>query len=70
MTRVLHTALPADGTSDKALIPILRWTLRDLRPDGEFALPQFISRKSGELEQSTENVLRDYRPDILFVHRD
>jgi hypothetical protein len=70
MTRILHTALLADGSSDKALIPILRWTLRDLRPTGEFAIPWFISRKSRNLVQSTEAVLLDYQPDILFVHRD
>ncbi|MBU1242112.1 hypothetical protein KKD52_06360 [Myxococcota bacterium] len=70
MKRVLQTALLADGTSDKALIPILRWTLRDLRPEGEFSDPQFIFRRHRNLAETTEAVLREYKPDILFVHRD
>jgi hypothetical protein len=70
--RVSYTLL-ADGTSDRALMRVIGWTLRhqgasiereswaDLRP---------VPRKPQTLTDRVQATLRLYPCDILFVHRD
>jgi hypothetical protein len=70
MNAPLNSALLADGTSDRALIHIILWTLRDLRPGGEFSRIEFFPRRHDVLFQRVDDILKDYGPDILFVHRD
>ena len=62
--------LLADGTSDRALLPIIAWTLRLLRKEGAFASPIFVPRNHAPVASKIEEIIRDYGPDLLFVHRD
>jgi hypothetical protein len=67
----LRWTLLADGGSDRALRPILRWCLRGARPDALLFEPRFEIRKaSAPLEAELRRALRETDPDILFVHRD
>ncbi len=65
----LSLALLADGASDRALLPILLWALRELAPGTRFFEPEFEVRR-GKLMAEVERISRELRPDILFVHRD
>lgn len=40
----LRIALLADGASDRALLPIIRWTLTQIDPAVELAQPGFRAR--------------------------
>ena len=74
--REIRYTLLCDGSSDKALIPILSWLLNDLLPNvslqaqyadfGRLRLPPPLSA----LDQRIEKAVALYPCDILFVHRD
>jgi hypothetical protein len=70
MTSVLHMALLADGTGDRALFPVIRWTLRHLWPEGEFSQSGFFPRRHRPVSESVDEILQHYSPDIVNVHRD
>ena len=70
MTTPLYYALLADGESDRALLHIILWTLRDLWPDGEFARPDFFSRKALPIDERLREICEQYQPNLVFVHRD
>jgi len=70
MTTPLSYALLADGSSDRALLPIILWTLRKLWPEGEFVAPAFLPRKAKPIEEKVKEINERYRPDVVFVHRD
>lgn len=70
MRRPLKYGLIGDGTSDQALLPILRWSLRRLLPDTELMGIGFAARVSQPVEEFVGRFCRQYRPDITFVHRD
>ena len=65
----LRLALLAEGAGDRALLPVLTWTLRALALDVSFFEPRFEAKR-GELATEIERVSREEAPDILFVHRD
>ena len=65
----LRIALLADGSSDRALLRIIESSLRSMEPDLAIGQPSFEKRDGG-LEAAMRAVIRDHRPDILFVHRD
>jgi hypothetical protein len=67
--RALSLALLADGTSDRALLPVLTWAMRSLSPAVRFFEPEFEVRR-GDLAQELKRVAEKLHPDILFVHRD
>lgn len=68
---LLKYALLADGTSDRALLPIINWVLRRGRSDLEIAEPGFRARApSAEMREEMCATLDEFGPDILFVHRD
>jgi hypothetical protein len=69
-TNVLTYALVADGSSDRALLPILLWSLRRCLPSGTFGPPTFHPRRSRPVAEALTEVLTNYAPDIVFVHRD
>lgn len=70
----LHFTLLSDGSSDRALLPILRWLLIDLG----VALPindtwadlRRVSNPPKELHHRVKAALKLYPCDLLFVHRD
>ena len=70
----LRYTLVGDGSSDSALMPLLRWTL--LRTGTPLALlpswadPYLIRAESGGLAARLQNALELYPCDLLFVHRD
>jgi len=70
MSVVIEYALLADGTSDRALLPLIRWALRRARPEGSFAFQGFEARGGRDLAGAIQTAIHNYRPTILFVHRD
>ena len=70
----LRYTLVADGTSDRALMPLLRWTLRRLGTplllSGEWADPRRLSNRPHGLLERLQHALALYPCDLLFVHRD
>lgn len=74
----LRYSLLADGASDRALVPIINWTLERLliplpRPLGivdQFADLRQQPDPPGGLQDRIERVLRTFPCDLLFVHRD
>lgn len=74
MLKRLSFTLVADGPSDRALIPILEWALRQalgaMPIDGEYAdlreLPPRPKSLSGRIARS----MQWYPCELLFVHRD
>jgi hypothetical protein len=70
-SRILRIALLADGSSDRALLPIIEWTLRQHRPGLEIAQPGFRARVHAKpLQDEMTATIDIFDPDILFVHRD
>ncbi len=66
----LRYALVADGPSDRALLPILAWTLRQRRPPLTFAQPDVVVRGGKALDATIDETIAAYGVDLLFVHRD
>ena len=71
---VLRYTLLGEGSSDRALLPVLNWLLRHLR--GEIALePQWVDRfgmdtREPGLAHRVFAALDHYPCDLLFIHRD
>jgi hypothetical protein len=65
-------ALLADGSSDRALAPIIRWAMLEANASLRITeQPDFRVRRGGEgLDQSMRNLVKATRPALLFVHRD
>jgi hypothetical protein len=70
----IRFTLVAEGSTDKALVPILRWAvrcdprIREITP--QFAEPGNLSPPRGELAKRIGKALDLYPADLLFVHRD
>lgn len=74
--REIRYTLLCDGSSDKAIIPILSWLLKDLLPNvslqsqyADFGLLRNPPPLSA-LDKRMEKAVALYPCDILFVHRD
>lgn len=63
-------ALLGDGTSDRVLIPIIRWAIRQIDPNVVLAPPFFRHRGSDRISVAVELLINAYRPNLVFVHRD
>jgi hypothetical protein len=68
--KVWTSALLADGTSDRALIPLISRSLQDLAPNLFFADIAVADGGNGSLRDRVIKCLDDYPCDLLFVHRD
>lgn len=68
--QIVDYALIGDGTSDRALLPILSWSLRRLAPQIDFALQAFVHRGSCAIDATVDAVRSKYNPALIFVHRD
>lgn len=66
---VLRFALLADGSSDRALLPILQWVLLAAAPHLELATPGFRARGHNALREEMLATVAEHRPQLLFVHR-
>ena len=73
MQRLRYT-LVADGSSDRALLPILTWLLRQscgaIPIQAEFADLRLLPRPPKELSERINRSVELYPCDLLFVHRD
>ena len=70
----LRYTLVADGSSDRALLPILTWLLRQYRGaipiQAEFADLRRLSPSPRKLSERIDRSVELYPCDLLFVHRD
>jgi len=69
----LRFTLVADGSSDRALVPILRWALRqqlNAKPAVEFADLRKLPQRPRALSDRIARGVELYPCEILFVHRD
>lgn len=71
---LLRYTLVADGSSDRALIPILTWLLRQIlgpKPiQGEFSDLRRLPNPPNRLAERIDRSVELYPCDLLFVHRD
>ena len=63
-------ALLADGSSDRALLYVLEWTLRQGFSGLSWLQPGFGYRSKSGLESDVQRLARTFEPHVLFVHRD
>ena len=63
-------ALIGDGATERALIPILAWSLRTLAPRENFSFQGFVGRGGRDLGSTIDEAIRKYKPSLLFLHRD
>lgn len=72
-SEITYTLL-SDGSSDRALMPIIEWTLLQLRPtlltQGARADLTQLKRPPKDLSDRIKTALRLYPCDVLFIHRD
>ena len=66
---ILTCALIADGSSDRALIPLIKLLLRE-HFQSPFEEPQLIQGDRPDLVSRIKDALDKFAIDILFVHRD
>lgn len=73
MKEIRYTLL-SEGTSDKALIPILNWLLKDRLPEyaiqSEWADLGRLPKPPKSFSERIERSIELYPCDLLFVHRD
>ncbi len=75
MASPLRYALVADGTSDRALLPIIDWVLRSHEAlagrmlESQLVNPGLLA-SDRSLRGSIGSALRHFQPNLLFVHRD
>ncbi len=69
--RSISYALLADGSSDRAMLSVIRWTLQRLDSELLQATPGFELRLPKEpLAEAIARCSQRHGPDLLFVHRD
>lgn len=71
--RAFCGTLVTDGTSDRVLLPILRWLLTELglrAPALTWADPATFPRGATTLDRRLEAASSNFPCDVLFVHRD
>lgn len=72
--KVLTYSLLSDGSSDRALIPIINWLLRQHLPTSilseQWVDPARLGISARELVRRIKAAVRDYPCDLLFIHRD
>ncbi len=73
-TSVCVFTLLSDGSSDRALIRILEWLVKQIRPSLEFRIVWADLRAHPtppqKLRERIELAFREFPCDILFIHRD
>ncbi|HMO39039.1 MAG TPA: hypothetical protein PKC76_18655 [Saprospiraceae bacterium] len=72
--RIFQYTLLSDGSSDKALMNIINWTLHQLSPDlsinGQYAELRRLKNPPKSLDLKIQKTVELYPCDVLFVHRD
>jgi len=70
---VIRATLLADGSSDRVLLPIVRWVMRQATTDTfelEWADLRIVSSGLRRLDEKVAATLDAYPCEFLFVHRD
>jgi len=67
VSRQITYLLIADGGTDRALIPIIDWTIRNIDPEVDILEPDFLKRH-GPVKNYVEGL--DSGAMLIFVHRD
>ena len=67
---VLTSILVADGSSDRALLPLITRALGLIAPNVQFAEIANPGVSNGSLSERVSECIADYPCDLLFVHRD
>lgn len=70
---MIRATLVTEGTSDRALLPILRWLLEQLTdspPEVTWADLRGLSPRPGSLADKLRFAVALYPCDLLFIHRD
>lgn len=70
---MIRATLLADGTSDRVLLPIVRWVLGQATPrpfELEWADLTFVAANPRTLERRVAAAIALFPCDVLFVHRD
>lgn len=68
--RIISSTLVVDGSSDRALTPLIMRALQEIAPEGSFADIALINTVGMSLRGRVEEAVTDYPCDLLFVHRD
>lgn len=69
----LYFTLIGEGSSDRSLVPILEWALREqgvLTPKGKFARWDILPQKPANVAQKIVSGFDLYPADLIFVHQD
>ena len=69
----LRATLVTDGASDVVLVPILRWLMSQLTPEGfeiQWADPRAFRERPRTLDEKLAAAIEHYPCRLLFVHRD
>lgn len=69
----LRFTLVSEGTTDKSLIPILKWAVQEQGiqiVQGQFASWHFLPKRPTTVVEKIEAGLKLYECDLLFIHRD
>ena len=70
----LKYTLVADGSSDKTLLRIIKWTLDNLYPtlpnEGSFADFRFLPKPPKGLNEKVKTAMNYYPFNVVFIHRD
>ena len=69
MDKIITSAIITDGTSDRALIPLLQLLLNE-HLKLPFEEPQFVHSTSNILSEKIADAIQKFEVDILFIHRD
>jgi len=71
---LLRFTLVGDGSSDRALIPILNWLIRDIAEsvplEAQWADLGLLASSAKTLGERVRTAIEYYPCDILFIHRD
>ncbi len=72
MSQLLQLLLIGDGASDQVLSRIIAWAVRQVAPSAAIAPIVFRRRSpiSRPLSELVTELQAEYRPNLLFVHRD
>lgn len=68
--KIISSTLVVDGSSDRALTPLIMRALQHIAPEGSFADIALINAVGVSLRERVEEAVTEYPCDLLFVHRD
>lgn len=70
MTTALRYVLIADGPTDRALLPVVDWAIRQRRPRIVIGHREFVARGGRDLRDACVVARKRSVPGLMLVHRD